>query len=158
MDTQTKKTALRMFSYGLYVITSRTESDRSAFLANWVSQCSFEPPMLMLAVEQEAHSLKVIRQSGRLAVNVLESGQRELAGWFGRHHDKVGDKLVNRELNTSPGGLPLLPEALSWVEGKVVGQMPAGDHVLLVAEVVEAGVVREGVALPLKETGFRYAG
>ncbi|MBI4770599.1 MAG: diguanylate cyclase, partial [Chloroflexi bacterium] len=37
-------------------------------------------------------------------------------------------------------------------------ERPAGDHILYTAEVVEAGVLREGVALTLKETGFRYFG
>ena len=158
MDPNTKKTVLRMVSYGLYVVTSATADDRGAFLANWLTQCSFEPPLIVIAVEKDAHSLKVIRAAGRFAVNVMESGQRELAGWFGRHYDKVGDKLANRELHATPSGLPLLPEALAWFECRVDSDTPAGDHALLVAEVIDAGFVREGITLPLKETGFRYAG
>ena len=107
MDPQAKKTALRMVSYGLYVVTSATADDRSAFLCNWLTQSSFEPPLIVVAVENEAHSLKVMRAAGRFAVCVLETGQRELAGWFGRHSDKVGDKLANRELMATPSGLPL---------------------------------------------------
>jgi flavin reductase (DIM6/NTAB) family NADH-FMN oxidoreductase RutF len=158
MDPNTKKAVLRMVPYGLYVVTSATASDRSAFLCNWLTQCSFEPPLVVVAVENDAHSLKVMRTSGRFAVNVLESGQKELAGWFGRHSEKVGDKLANRELLATPSGLPLLPEALAWFECVVGGEMPAGDHVLLVAEVIDADLRREGTPLPLKETGFRYAG
>ena len=158
MDANTKKSVLRTVGYGLYVVTAASPHDRGAFLCNWLTQCSFEPPLVVVAAEQDAHSLKVIRAAGRFAVNVLESGQRELAGWFGRHSDKVGDKLANRELLSTPSGLPLLPEALSWFECKVGSEHPAGDHVLLVAEVVDAGTIREGTPLPLKETGFRYAG
>jgi flavin reductase (DIM6/NTAB) family NADH-FMN oxidoreductase RutF len=40
----------------------------------------------------------------------------------------------------------------------VVNSMPSGDHVLFLAEVVEAGVNREGMPLPLKEAGFKYGG
>jgi flavin reductase (DIM6/NTAB) family NADH-FMN oxidoreductase RutF len=158
MDPNLKKTVLRMVNYGLYVVTSSTAGDRGAFLCNWLTQVSFEPPLVAVALEKEAHSLAVIRAAGRFAVNVLESGQRELAGWFGRHSDKVGDKLANRELNATPSGLPLLPEALAWFECRVDSETAVGDHVLLVAEVVEAGFIRDGVTLPLKETGFRYAG
>src|SRR5216683_54089 len=103
---------LRMVSYGLYVVTSAASDDRAAFLCNWLTQCSFEPPLIVVAVENEAHSLKVMRAAGQFAVNVLETGQRELAGWFGRHSDKVGDKLTKRELLVTPAGMPLLPEAL----------------------------------------------
>jgi flavin reductase (DIM6/NTAB) family NADH-FMN oxidoreductase RutF len=158
MDPQAKKSALRMVSYGLYVITSATPDDRGAFLCNWLTQCSFEPPLIVVAVENEAHSLKVMRASGQFAVSVLETGQRELAGWFGRHSDKVGDKLAKRELLATPLGMPLLPEALAWWECRMMGVTPAGDHQLVLAEVIDAGVIRDGTPLQLKETGFKYAG
>jgi flavin reductase (DIM6/NTAB) family NADH-FMN oxidoreductase RutF len=147
-----------MVSYGLYVVTTRTENERGACLVNWLTQCSFEPPLVVIAFEKEAHTLKVVQQSGRFVVNVLETGQRELAGWFGRHSDKVGDKLANRVTQASPAGGIVLPEALSWFECAVRGQSEAGDHWLMVGEVVDAGVIREGTTLSLKETGFRYAG
>ncbi len=158
MDPNTRKTAMRMFPYGLYVLTSHSENDRGAFLANWLTQVSFEPALIAVAVEQDAHSLQVIRAAQRFVVNVLETGQRELAGWFGRHSVKVGDKLVNRELQSTPSGQIVLPDALAWIECEMRSESPAGDHVLLTAEVVDAGVIRDGTPLQLKETGFKYAG
>lgn len=159
MDSNTKKTALRMVTYGLYVVTTTSPTDRAAFLCNWLTQCAFEPPLIVVAVENDAHSLQVLRDGGRFVVNVLETGQTELAGWFGRHYAKVGDKLANRELLATPSGLPVLPEALSWFECKVVSEMLTGDHALFVAEVVDVAVLTEGrTPLTLKETGFRYAG
>jgi len=55
-------------------------------------------------------------------------------------------------------GSPLLESALGWVECKVINSMPSGDHVLFLAEVVEAGINREGTPLTLKEAGFKYGG
>src|SRR5512143_1147358 len=112
MDPNAKKSALRMLNYGLYVVTAATPGDRGAFLCNWLTQCSFDPPLVVMAVENQAHSLAVIRASGRFVVNVLETGQKDLASWFGRHSAKVGDKLANRLLMATPTGLPVLPEAL----------------------------------------------
>jgi len=40
----------------------------------------------------------------------------------------------------------------------VQGSLPCGDHIVFVAEVVEAGQNREGVPLTLKEAGFKYSG
>ena len=158
MDPNTRKTAMRMFTYGLYVVTVQGDGDRGAFLANWLTQCSFEPALVAVAIEQDAHSLQVLRSAQRFVVNVLESGQREQAGWFGRHSVKVGDKLADRELLSTPSGQIVLPEALAWVECEVRTEAPAGDHVLVTAEVIDAGVVREGAPLQLKDTGFKYAG
>src|SRR5438034_679214 len=49
-------------------------------------------------------------------------------------------------------------EALGWLECRVVATMPSGDHTLVLGEVVEAGVEREGAALTLQAAGFKYSG
>jgi flavin reductase (DIM6/NTAB) family NADH-FMN oxidoreductase RutF len=159
MDPGLKKTVLRMFTYGLYAVTAKHGADISIMTANWLTQCSFEPPMLVLAVEADSHSRQVIEGSSAFAINLYESGQRDLAGslgrTFGKHPEKIG------EIQWRPGpltGSPLLDSALAWVECQIVSSMPAGDHVLLVAEVVEVGLNREGSPLTLKEAGFKYAG
>jgi flavin reductase (DIM6/NTAB) family NADH-FMN oxidoreductase RutF len=158
MDEAAAKKALRMFSYGLYMVSSATEDDVSAMTANWITQVSFHPRMVAVAVEQDAHSLEVIRKSGVFAVNVYESGQRELAAHFSRLTAKVGNKLKGREYTRGSTGCPLIPEALAAVECRVVSEQPAGDHVLFIGEVVDAHVNREGEPLTMKEAGFRYSG
>jgi flavin reductase (DIM6/NTAB) family NADH-FMN oxidoreductase RutF len=159
LDEAIAKKVLRMFTYGMYIVTSAAEGEEpGAFTADWVSQVSFEPRMLALSVEQDAHSLGVIRKSGVFAVNVLESGQRELAGQFGRSTAKVGNKLADYEYSTGSTGSPLIAEALGAIECRVVHEHPAGDHVLFLGEVVDAHLNREGEPLTMKETGFRYFG
>lgn len=158
MDEAAKKTVLRMFTYGLYAIGVRQDDEVNAFTANWICQASFEPPMVMLAVENDSRSLPMMHDSGIFSVNVYESGQRELAGHFGRrsktHPDKMGD------MPWEPGvtGAPLLPQALGHLECRIHGELPAGDHTVFIAEVVEASVRREGEPLTQRETGFRYFG
>lgn len=159
MDQAAKKTVLRLFNYTLVAVTATYAGQVSGMTANWVAQASFEPPMVMLAVEADSNSLKVVQAAGAFALNVFASGQRELAGQLGRATAKRPDKLVG--LATHPGpvtGAPLLDAALGWLECRVTGQVPAGDHVVLVAEVVEAGVQGEGQALTMAEAGFRYFG
>ena len=46
LDLAAKKTVLRQISYGLYAITAAHGGERGVFTANWLSQVSFEPPLL----------------------------------------------------------------------------------------------------------------
>lgn len=159
MDNAVAKKTLRLFSYGLYVATTANEGgDTGSMLVNWVWQVSFEPRMLALAVEDTAHFLDVIRESGVFAVNVLESGQRELAGHFGKSTAKVGDKLEGYEWSAGSTGSPLLADALGAVECRVVTEQTAGDHILFIGEVVDAHYNRDGEPLTMKEAGFKYSG
>ena len=159
MDNALKKTVLRMFTYGLYAVTAKHGADISMMTANWLTQCSFEPPLLMLAVEVDSHSRQVIESSGAFAINLYESGQRELAGSLGRAFGKHPEKMD--AVTGLPGprtGSPVLASAMAWVECQIISSLPAGDHILFVAEVIEVGLNREGAPLTLKEAGFKYAG
>ncbi|MFL5734962.1 MAG: flavin reductase family protein [Chloroflexia bacterium] len=158
MDDAIAKKVLRMFTYGMYVVTTASGEEAGAFTADWVTQVSFEPRILALSVEQDAFSLGVLRKSGVFAVNVLETGQRELAGRFGRSTAKVGNKLEAYPYTEGSTGSPLLAEALGAVECRIVHEHPAGDHILFLGEVVDAHLNREGEPLTMKETGFRYFG
>jgi flavin reductase (DIM6/NTAB) family NADH-FMN oxidoreductase RutF len=159
MDQATKKTVLRMFTYGLYAVTAQHGDEMSAMTVNWIVQSSFEPPMLTLAVEADSHSRQVIQASGAFAVNLYETGQRELAGQLGKTWAKHPEKFDGIQWRPGPvTASPLLEPALGWVECRIVGSLPSGDHVLFVAEVVDVGLNREGTPLTLKEAGFKYAG
>jgi flavin reductase (DIM6/NTAB) family NADH-FMN oxidoreductase RutF len=49
MDANTKKTALRMIPYGLYVLTAKGQDDAvAAATVNWVTQASFAPPLVVV--------------------------------------------------------------------------------------------------------------
>jgi len=158
MDEATKKQVLRLFTYGLYAVSCADGGEVNAFTANWLSQASFDPPMLMVSVENASKSLGMIQRSQHFAVNILESGQRELAGALGKTAFKVPDKLKGLTYAAGENGSPLLHDALGWVECRVAASVPAGDSTIIVGEVINVGLRREGTALTMKEAGFRHAG
>ncbi len=158
MDAAAKKTILRLFPYGLYAVTVAHGDERNAFTANWLSQAAFEPPMVMVAVENDGKSIELIRASGVFTVNVFAAGQRELAGQLGRSFARNPSKLDGVAYHFGANGCPILDAGLGFLECRVTGEMPAGDHTVFVGEITEAGVLREGETLTMRETGFRYSG
>ena len=157
MDPAIKKQALRMFTYGLYAVTCIDGDEVNAFTANWLSQVSFEPPLLAVSIENDSKSLPMIEHSGKFAVNVLRSGQKALAGTLGKSALKHPDKLANIPYDIHEGGL-VLRDAQAWVACEVRQSVPAGDSTLVLAEIVDAGVITEGAPLTMGEAGFRHAG
>ena len=78
---------------------------------------------------------------------------------MGRTFAKHPEKLDALAWKPGPAtGSPVLESALGWVECRVQGSLPSGDHILFVAEVVEAGQNHDGTPLTLKEAGFKYSG
>jgi len=158
MDANTKKQVLRTFTYGLYAISCTDEGQVNAFTANWLSQASFDPPLLMVSVENVTKSLPMILHSGIFTVNVLRSGDRELAGKLGKSALKFPDKLTGIGYEIGANGCPILHDALAWVACEVRHTAPSGDSTVIIAEVVDTGMLAEGPALTMAEAGFRHAG
>jgi flavin reductase (DIM6/NTAB) family NADH-FMN oxidoreductase RutF len=158
MDETAKKEALRLFTYGLYAITCAEGQQRNAFTANWLSQVSFDPPLVALSVENTSTSIHLIRASRRFAVNVFGADQRALSGKLGKNYAKDPSKLDVLHWATAANGCPVLEDTIAWVACDVEGELPAGDSTLFLARVVDARVLRREEPLTMLAAGFKHAG
>lgn len=158
MDPKIKRQALRTFTYGLYAVSCASEGEVNIFTANWLTQVSFEPPLLAISVENDSKSLPMIKRSRAFTVNVYRSGARELAGKLGKSALRQPDKLDGIAYTPGENGCPVLQDALAWVACEVQHVVEAGDSTLLIAQVVDAGVQGEGQPLTMADAGFRHAG
>jgi flavin reductase (DIM6/NTAB) family NADH-FMN oxidoreductase RutF len=158
MDATTKKQVLRTFTYGLYAVSCADEGEVNIFTANWLTQASFEPSLLAISVENDSKSLPMIQRSRKFTVNVLRSGQRELAGKLGKSAMQHPDKLAGVEYIPGSNGCPVLRDALAWVACEVRHTVEAGDSTVIIVEVVDVGMLGEGQPLTMNEAGFRHAG
>lgn len=160
MDPQQKKVALRAITYGLYVATSRSADVVGGGGINWLTQVSFEPPLIAAAINAESGLCAAITASGTFAVNVLADDQLDIAKAFFRSTEVEGD-LVNghRFKGGAITDAPILDEVPYWFECRVTDTVARGDHTVFVAEVVNAGVRdAERVPLNLRSTGMSYGG
>jgi flavin reductase (DIM6/NTAB) family NADH-FMN oxidoreductase RutF len=158
MDPTSKKQALRTFTYGLYAVSCQDEGNVNIFTANWLSQVSFEPPLIVVSVENDSKSLPMILHSRVFTINVLRSGDRELAGKLGKSAMQHPNKLEGLEFTIGENGCPILRDALAWVACSVTQSMEAGDSTLVLGEVVDAAMPGDGQALTMAEAGFKHAG
>jgi flavin reductase (DIM6/NTAB) family NADH-FMN oxidoreductase RutF len=158
MDQAAKKQVLRTFTYGLYAVSCADNGKVNIFTANWLTQVSFEPPLLAVSVENDSKSLPMLLHSRRFTVNVYRSGERELAGKLGKSAVQHPDKLEGVAYDIGANGCPILKHALAWVACEVERTVEAGDSTLVVALIVDVGMLGEGQSLTMAEAGFRHAG
>ncbi len=162
MDANARKTALRLIPYGLYVLTVDGDSVAAGTI-NWVSQMSFDPPLLALGVKQDTKSLANLSSGGKAALSFLGTGQGDLAFAFFGDAPVEGSEFVtkNRRIpfeHTSSGGI-VLTEAPAWADLAVRETVGIGDHTVVVAEVTDVGLRTDAPeVLTLKELGLNYGG
>ena len=160
LDLDAKKAVLRSFTYGLYAVSAGHGGERGIFTANWLTQVSFDPPLVALSVERESSTLELIRSSGRFVIVPLRSDQSKLAGNLGRPRARAGDKFEVYDLSATSAALgdPVFDGGLGYCVCVVQSETDAGDSVVFIGEVIEAQIGEPGDPLTMREAGFRHAG
>jgi len=149
MDDNAKKTALRMIPYGLYILTSgKAGGDVAGRVVSWVTQASFEPPLLVAAVKTGSVVYDLIKDSGVFVLNVLAKGQQDLANTFFKPVQGDGRILGGEAFRPGSTGAPVLESTPAFVECRVVDTVEKGDHTIFVGEVVDAGVQQKPQGRP----------
>ena len=125
----------------LSILTTRKGDLSGAMVASWVSQASFTPPGLTVAVAKDRAVESLLQKGDCFAMNLLAEGRESgPMKQFLQPFDPGADRFAGLELEQSPSEQPLLPEALAWLECSVKQRMECGDHWLLYAEVTHGGV------------------
>jgi flavin reductase (DIM6/NTAB) family NADH-FMN oxidoreductase RutF len=153
-DSDSIVALFRRLSLGVYVIGVSDGERRDAFTAAWIMQASFNPLLLAISINPDNASYELLHASGWFTVNVLKTGQLDLARHFGTKSGRDQDKL--QRIRTRPGraGSPILEDALAYFECELEGRTRAGDHELVLGRVAD-GRVLDPKAAPLTyaETG-----
>lgn len=160
MDTDTKKKVMRKISYGLYLLTATSGEEMAAATVTWLSQASFNPPLVMVAVKNDSHAHTLLERARAFAVNIVAQGQQDIASAFFRPSKLENGKLNGYAFEQGPvTGAPLLLDLPAWFEARVTDVVPRGDHTVYLAEVVEVGL-RDPDAKPLElsDTEWSYGG
>lgn len=162
MEARDKKTALRMIPYGLYVLTGQAEDGRvAAATVNWVTQASFEPPLVAVGVKADSGGHAIIKESGSFALNMLGKGQEATAFAFFKPTEREGDTVGGVPFRAGSTGAPILDGCPAYVECRLLETVERGDHAVFVGEVVDAGVAQlpagrpDDAILMLKDLGER---
>ncbi len=130
--------AFAKMTYGIYVLTSKTDEAINAMIASWVSQVSYEPPLVMVAVHPSRFSHQLISQGGGFVLHALASTQANLLSRFKGADVKA--KFSSLDWTTGKTGCPILQECLAYLECELKTRYRPGNHTLFIGEVIAAGV------------------
>jgi 3-hydroxy-9,10-secoandrosta-1,3,5(10)-triene-9,17-dione monooxygenase reductase component len=136
-DAAAFRTAISHFATGVTVVTATGSGGPAGMTANAVCSLSLEPLLMIVCLDLESRTLRAVRESGRLAVNILEQGQQEIAVSFASKaaEEEKFRGVGYRELER----VPVLDGVVAWLIGEVREFVPGGDHLIGVAEVTAVG-------------------
>ena len=157
MNEKYRQQSLRMLSYGVYILSSVNEGEYCVSTVTWVSQASFEPPMISVCIKRNSASYEIVKKRGEFILHLLGDNQKELASTFFKPTIFENEKLNGQEFSLE-NNLPLLKDIPAYIQCKVVEILENGDHPLFLAEVVDAKINNDSNPLELRKTGWTYGG
>ena len=122
---------------GVTVLTTRAGSVDHAMTANTLTSVSLEPLLVLVCIETDARFHDAVIEAGAFGASILTAEQRAVSDWFAtRGRPLVGQLAQTPHTHGPATGVALLDGALGSLEARVAAVHPAGDHSIIVGEVV----------------------
>ncbi len=143
------------FASGITVATVLDpEGNCHGMTANSFTSVSLTPPLVLVCVDHRARILEHFKSSDHFGVNILSATQRHLSDKFA---GSGYDRFEGVEWFAGKTGVPLLPEVLATIECGKANVVTAGDHDILIGEVLHADC-RDGDPLVFYSSQYRCLG
>ena len=137
---------LAAFASGVTLVTVADGRDDIGTTVTAFCPVSGDPPLVLVSLIASSYPAELLGRLDRFAVTVLAAGQRALAGRFAAS-GRPGARLLLDGVPHQRGALSgaLIPaDGLAALECEVTQRVEAGDHLLVIARVLDVAYLAEG--------------
>ena len=128
------------------VVSRASDGQVNVMPVGWSMVASGSPHLYAVAIHSRHYTTELIQESGEFVVAAPSAAMADATHYCGTHSGRAGDKIGPSGLDLVPATeihTPLLKGAVYNLECVLHSQVPCGDHVLFIGEVVAAHVDRE---------------
>jgi flavin reductase (DIM6/NTAB) family NADH-FMN oxidoreductase RutF len=159
MDPGTEQKVLRLLTNGMYILTSRSADRFGAATITWVSQASFKPPLLMVALRKDGSTFQCVVESRAAALHILSSDQQAIAQKFFAATTESQGLLNGEPYVEGTAGVPVLEHLGAYAICKALEIVATpGDDAIMVFEVLDAVLRKEVEPLTVTGSPWQYGG
>ena len=133
--------AVSRMTYGIYILTTFDSDGINGMIASWVSQVSYEPPMVMAAIHPNRRTHQMILESKKFALNIMAKDQKEYMKRFKDPDPK--SKFSNISWKKGVTGCPIILDCVSFIECELRETFTPGNHTLFVGEIIRGGLLSD---------------
>jgi len=125
---------------GVAVLTILADGAPRGMTVSAFAPVSFDPPLIMVAVNRSGRTHDAVQACAGFGLSVLSAEQRTVARRFASRRRPAGPaQFAHIPYRTSPTtGCPLLIDTVAQFDCLTTKLVPAGDHVLLIGDAINA--------------------
>ncbi|MDT7538642.1 MAG: hypothetical protein QOI82_2227 [Actinomycetota bacterium] len=124
--------------YPMFIVTAAVDGERNGCLVGFATQCSIDPPALLVCISKANRTFRTAQRASSLVVHYVGSADEPLARLFGESTGDDEDKFDQCTWTERPDGTVVLEGCRGWVAGEVVSRTDVGDHVAMALRVTAA--------------------
>ncbi len=148
---------------GLYLVGSRSGDRRNAMTLSWATQVSFDPKLVGIGVEKTALTHELISSDGAFSLCTIDRDDRAIVRKFTKpvEVDESAMTLNGFAFHDAPvTGVPVLDQAVAWMECALRQPVDCGGHTFFVGEVLSCGFLKpeDTEVLRMEDTRMSYGG
>lgn len=143
---------------GIFILTIGTGARATGMLSSWVMQAGFEPPIVSVAVKLGRYVCDWLSDGQPFVLNVVAESQSRMLKHFGKGFEPGVPAFDGLEISHCARGVPILKEAIGYLECEPASHVDSGDHRVFLAKVVR-GKLRDTETKPMvhiRKTGTNY--
>jgi 3-hydroxy-9,10-secoandrosta-1,3,5(10)-triene-9,17-dione monooxygenase reductase component len=146
LDPRIFRDALGLYASGITVIAGHDGDEPLGFTCQSFYSVSTDPPLISFSVMVTSSTYPRIRETGKFSVNVLSKAQRPISNQFARSGI---DRWAGIAWKMSDGQNPIIDGTLTWLDCGIVDEHQAGDHYIVIGQVLTIGSNDRHVDEPL---------
>lgn len=141
------RATLGRFATGVTVVTTCEQDQPVGITVNAFASLSLDPPLVLICIDRSSYVHDLLQRTGIFAANILADDQLHLSNCFARRSQERLKGFCGATFSTAVTGAPILDGAVGYVDCRIVGVYPGGDHSIFVGHVESLGGTDK--ALPL---------
>ena len=158
MSLDHKKTILRKFPSGLFIVTAKDGNSGTGAVISFATQISIAPSYIALSIRKDNSFYKIAIKNEHLAVHLPKKDQQTMVASFFKISEQTDSSINNYNFQLSENGSPILNDFPMVLEVKIIDIINKGDHPIFICEIVNT-ILREDVdMLTMADTNWHYGG
>lgn len=150
-------TPVEVIPYALWVCSTGSDARMTAIVVTWVTQLSFSPELVGMALESDSDFLAQVVKNGTFSLAMLpREGGKDIAKQIMKAGTTPPSATAAELFRQDAPWYGTPRGALGAIRCTVNFLTPAGDHTLVAGTVIGQERWKEGAPLHLSDTGWRY--
>jgi flavin reductase (DIM6/NTAB) family NADH-FMN oxidoreductase RutF len=144
---------------GLYIVSLKHGDSEAGFLASWVQQAGFNPPMLSITFNKERkYHYDLMKESGKLVLNIMAKENGKTMSAFFKPPAEGKSVFEALEVFTAETGIPILKDSVGWLECRYHSEIASEDHIIVLAEIINGDLNHPEYqpSVHIRADGFKY--